>query len=258
MSRNQKFKEIFLSEKKLLSVFTTAGYPTLSSTKEVVQALDASGVDFIELGFPFSDPVADGETIQKTNTVSIEEGMTLKVLFEQLKDFRKTVSMPIVLMGYLNPIVQFGLKNFLDACSKNDIDGLIIPDLPLSEYKKAWEAELIKRNISFVFLVTPQTSDERIREIDGLSDSFIYAVSSQAVTGGAVNASSSPEVYYKRLAGLNLKHPVVVGFGISDKASFNLATQYHRGAIIGSAFLRAIGDEGEVGKNVRDFVSSIR
>lgn len=116
-----------------------------------MQALDASGVDFIELGFPFSDPVADGETIQKTNTASIEEGMTLKVLFEQLKDFRKTVSMPIVLMGYLNPIVQFGLKNFLDACSENDIDGLIIPDLPLSEYKKAWEAELIKRNISFVF-----------------------------------------------------------------------------------------------------------
>jgi tryptophan synthase alpha chain len=258
MSRNQKFKEIFSTEKKLLSVFTTAGYPTLNSTKVVVQALDASGVDFIELGFPFSDPVADGETIQKTNTVSIEEGMTLKVLFEQLKDFRKTVSMPIVLMGYLNPIVQFGLKNFLDACFENNIDGLIIPDLPLSEYKKEWEAELVKRNISFVFLVTPQTSDERIREIDGLSDSFIYAVSSQAVTGGAVNASSSPEQYYQRLDELNLNHPVIVGFGISDKESFNLATKYHKGAIIGSAFLRAIGERGELKNKVQDYISSIR
>jgi len=252
MSRNKRLERVFKQDKKLLSLFTTAGYPELNSTKEVVTSLDSAGVDFIELGFPFSDPVADGATIQQTSDIAIKNGMNLQVLFSQLAEYRAEVKLPIILMGYLNPIVQFGVENFFEACTKNGVDGLIIPDLPFSEYKRIWKPELEKRGLSFVFLITPQTSDERIRELDKESDSFIYAVSSQAVTGGTVSSNISPEGYYKRLLDLKLDHPVVVGFGISDKASFDLATKYHKGAIIGSAFLRALGAGGDVGEFVRE------
>ena len=254
MSRNLRLKKAFDSDKKLLSVFTTAGYPKLDSAQSVLLDLEKAGVDFVELGFPFSDPVADGETIQHTSDVAIKNGMNLKVLFSQLAEFREKVSLPIIIMGYLNPIVQYGVENFFESCSEYGVDGVIIPDLPFGEYKKIWKPELEKRKMSFVFLVTPQTSDERVRELDAESDSFIYAVSSQAVTGGAVSTKSSPEEYYERLVNLDLKHPVVVGFGISDKASYDLAVKYHRGAIIGSAFLRALGG-GEV---VGGFVGKIR
>ncbi len=260
MSRNNNLSRVFAGDKKLLSVFTTAGFPVLRSIKPVVSALEGSGVDFIELGFPFSDPVADGATIQHTSEIAIKNGMNLKALFEQLAECRKEISLPIILMGYLNPIIQFGMDEFFKACTKCGVDGVIIPDLPLAEYKLVWKAELEKRNLSFVFLVTPQTSDERIRELDSESDSFIYAVSSQAVTGGEASGSqASPEEYYKRLLALDLKHPVVVGFGISDKASFDLATKYHRGAIIGSAFLRALGEDKEgIEARVSAFIQTVK
>lgn len=254
MSRNLRFKKVFDSDKKLLSVFTTAGYPKIDSAKEVLLDLEKAGVDFVELGFPFSDPVADGETIQQTSDIAIKNGMNLNVLFSQLAEFRDKVNMPIVIMGYLNPIVQFGVEKFFEACSEYGVDGLIVPDLPLSEYKQIWKPELEKRKMSFIFLVTPQTSDERVKELDAESDSFIYAVSSQAVTGGAAATKNSPEEYYKRLVNLDLRHPVVVGFGISDKSSYDLATKHLRGAIIGSAFLRAIGN----GTSISEFVAGVR
>ncbi len=242
---------------KILSIFLTAGFPKLNSLMQNCIELQQAGVKMIEIGFPFSDPIADGETIQKSSEVAIKNGMNLGVLFNQLSEYRYKVSIPTLLMGYLNPVVQYGVDRFLDDAKRVGIDGLIIPDLPMYEFKNVWKEKLAERNISFVFLITPQTSEERIREIDEMSTSFIYAVSSQAVTGGenSVENKDNTKVtnFYKYLNDLNLKHPIIIGFGISDKSSFQQATEFAKGAIIGSAFIRAI-DKGE---KVSSFVSKI-
>lgn len=230
---NQKLQE----NKKLLSIYFTAGFPNLNDTATIIKELEKSGVDMIEIGLPFSDPLADGPTIQESSTIAIENGMTTKVLFEQLKDIRKSVQIPLLIMGYFNPIMQFGVENFCEKCAEIGIDGLIIPDLPLEIYKNEYQADFEKYNLKNIFLITPQTTNERIQEIDELSNSFIYMVSTAAVTGSQSGFGIEQMEYFKRIHNLNLKNPQIVGFGIKDKETFEQATGDQKGAIIGSAFI---------------------
>ncbi len=232
-SINQKLQE----NRKLLSIYFTAGFPKLNDTVTIIKELENSGVDMIEIGLPFSDPLADGPTIQESSTIAIENGMTTKVLFEQLKDIRKSVQIPLLIMGYFNPILQFGVEKFCQKCAEIGIDGLIIPDLPIEIYKSEYQYIFEKYNLKNIFLITPQTSESRIREIDELSDSFIYMVSSAAVTGNQSGFGNEQTEYFKRIHDLKLKNTQIVGFGIKDKKTFEQATGYQKGAIIGSAFI---------------------
>lgn len=231
---HQKIQE----NKKLLSIYFTAGYPNLNDTVSIIQELEKNGVDMIEIGLPFSDPLADGPTIQESSTIAIENGMTTHLLFEQLKDIRKTIQIPLLIMGYFNPIMQFGVDNFCKKCKEIGIDGLIIPDLPLEEYKIEYQAIFEKYNLKNVFLITPQTSDERILQIDSNSDSFIYMVSTAAVTGNQSDFGDKQRNYFERISNMNLKNPQIVGFGINNSTTFKQATQFQKGGIIGSAFIK--------------------
>ncbi|BCY29275.1 tryptophan synthase subunit alpha [Flavobacterium okayamense] len=248
---NQKLQE----DKKLLSIYFTAGFPNLNDTTTIIKELEKSGVDMIEIGLPFSDPLADGPTIQESSTIAIENGMTTKVLFEQLKDIRKTVQIPLIIMGYFNPMMQFGVDNFCNKCAEIGIDGLIIPDLPLEIYKSEYQSIFEKYNLKNIFLITPQTSESRIREIDELSESFIYMVSSAAVTGSQSGFGIEQTEYFKRIHDLKLKNPQIVGFGIKDKETFNQAIEYQKGAIIGSAFINFIRNQHF--NKINDFCSNI-
>ena len=224
--------------KKLLSIYFTAGYPKINDTVSIIQELEQNGVDMIEIGLPFSDPLADGPTIQESSTIAIENGMTTSLLFEQLKDIRKTVQIPLIIMGYFNPMMQFGMEQFCKKCAEVGIDGLIIPDLPLQVFETEYKTIFEKYGLKNVFLITPQTSNERISQIDAISDSFIYMVSSAAVTGSQNDFGDEQVSYFKRISDLNLKNPQIIGFGIKDKETFSQATQYQSGAIIGSAFIK--------------------
>lgn len=230
----QKLQE----DKKLLSIYFTAGYPNLNDTVTIIENLEKSGVDMIEIGLPFSDPLADGPTIQASSTQALKNGMTTDILFQQLKDIRKTVSIPLIIMGYFNPILQYGVEAFCKKCSEIGIDGLIIPDLPVDVYHEEYEALFNQYNLINTFLITPQTSDERIRFIDSISKGFIYMVSSAGVTGAKNSFGSVQTDYFKRIANLKLTTPQIVGFGISNKETFQTATQHTKGAIIGSAFIK--------------------
>lgn len=230
---NQKLQE----DKKLLSIYFTAGFPKINDTFSIIQELEKNGVDMIEIGLPFSDPLADGPTIQESSTIAIENGMTTSLLFEQLKDIRKSVQIPLIIMGYFNPMMQFGMEKFCQKCAEVGIDGLIIPDLPLFVYETEYKAIFEKYNLKNIFLITPQTSSERIQQIDTISDSFIYMVSSAAVTGSQSGFVAEQMDYFKRIADLNLKNPQIIGFGIKDKETFQQATKHQKGAIIGSAFI---------------------
>jgi tryptophan synthase alpha chain len=257
----EKLRSLFKEKKEpLLSIFFTAGFPSLESTKEVYLSLKESGAHFVEIGFPFSDPIADGSTIQQSSERAIKNGMNLEVLFGQLREIKDQMTMPVILMGYLNPVLRYGKERFLDACEEIGVSGLILPDLPMYEYLSEWKESLDEKGISLVFLVTPQTTEERIRQIDEISSSFIYAVSSQAVTGGSSSEESShvQEAYFKKLADLKLNTPIVVGFGIHDKASFDSATKYLDGAIIGSAFLRMIEDSRDLDSHIKSFVKVVK
>jgi len=237
---NKKLNE----PKKLLSIYFSAGYPDLNSTAEIIQKLEKSGVDMIEIGLPFSDPLADGPTIQASSTTAIRNGMTTNLLFEQLKDIRKTVEIPLLIMGYLNPILQFGIENFCEKCAETGIDGLIIPDLPADFYAENYKSLFEKYGLINVFLITPQTSAERIEYIDSVSNGFIYMVSSAGVTGNQVDFGNKQLDYFERIAALNLKNPQIIGFGISNKSTFNQAVKHAKGAIIGSAFIKNITQNG--------------
>ncbi len=210
----------------------------------------------IEIGLPFSDPLADGPTIQASSTTALENGMSSQILFDQLKDIRKTVSIPLVIMGYFNPMLQYGVEAFCAKCAEIGIDGLIIPDLPVDVYAEQYKATFDKYGLINVFLITPQTSDERIRFIDSVSSGFIYMVSSASVTGSSAGFGSTQEDYFKRIANLNLKNPQIVGFGINNAETFNQATQYAKGAIIGSAFITHLKENGS--SKIADFVKAIR
>ena len=237
---NQKLKE----NKKLLSIYFTAGYPSLDDTVSIIQNLEKNGVDMIEIGLPFSDPLADGPTIQASSTQALKNGMTSEVLFNQIKDIRETVNIPLIIMGYFNPIFQYGVEAFCKKCQEIGIDGLIIPDLPVDVYHNEYKAIFDKYGLINVFLITPQTSVERINFIDSISNGFIYMVSSASTTGTQSGFGDVQTDYFKRIDSMNLKNPQVIGFGISNNETFTQATQYAKGAIIGSAFVKHVTNNG--------------
>ena len=242
--------------KKILSIYFSAGYPSLTDTVQIIQDLEKNGVDMIEIGLPFSDPLADGPTIQESSTQALHNGMTTQVLFDQLKDIRKTVSIPLVIMGYFNPMLQYGIENFCKECAIIGIDGLIIPDLPVDVYADEYKVTFEKYGLKNIFLITPQTSDERIRFIDSVSNGFIYMVSSASVTGSQSGFGSIQENYFKRISEMNLNNPQIIGFGISNAATFNQATQFAKGAIIGSAFIKNLTENGV--DSIEEFTKAIR
>lgn len=253
-----RLNELFQNKKEpLLSLYFTAGYPELNSTVDVAEAVEKAGADFIEIGFPYSDPLADGPVIQHSSQVSLQNGMNLKVLFEQLKELRKRVNIPVLLMGYVNPVLQYGVKNFCESCASVGVDGIIVPDLPMYEYEELYKDDFISNNLSNISLVTPQTSEERIRKIDELSNGFIYLLSSSSTTGKNLKVSEEAEAYFSRIRDMKLKNPTMIGFGISDQASFNKAAEYTRGAIVGSAFVKFLGTENAM-QRIPEFVRSIR
>jgi len=241
---------------RVLSVYSTAGFPQLNSTLEVMKALEAGGADVIELGMPYSDPLADGPVIQASSTKALENGMTLAVLFEQLKDMRRSIHIPVLLMGYINPILQYGFERFCEAAARVGVDGLILPDLPIYEYETEYGPILRKYGLDFVFLVTPETSAERICKVDMLSTGFLYAVSSSSTTGKNKDISEQ-EDYFQRLQQMKLRNPVLVGFGIRDRDSFDAACRHANGAIIGTAYIRAIDKATNVDAATREFLSGI-
>lgn len=249
---NQKLSE----DKKILSIYFSAGYPTVTDTVQIIQDLEKSGIDMIEIGLPFSDPLADGPTIQASSTTALKNGMTTQLLFDQLAKIRESVQIPLVIMGYFNPMLQYGIEAFCKKCAEIGIDGLIIPDLPVDIYADKYKATFEKYGLKNIFLITPQTSEERIRFIDSVSDGFIYMVSSASVTGSQSGFGTVQEDYFQRIADMNLKNPQIIGFGISNEETFNQATKFAKGAIIGSAFIKHLSKEG-TGK-IKEFVGSIR
>jgi tryptophan synthase alpha chain len=239
-----------------LNIYTTAGFPRLSDTLRLMQALQQNGADLIELGMPYSDPLADGPVIQESSSVAIANGMTLSVLFEQLKDMRTTVQVPVILMGYMNPVLQYGFERFCANAAAVGVDGLILPDLPEYEFETEYGAIIKKYGLDFIFLVTPETSEQRLRKLDELSSGFLYAVSSSSTTGGDTQMADISQ-YLERLQGMNLKNPVLVGFGIKDKATFKAACAHANGAIIGSAFIKAIGGADDVEEATKQFLGKV-
>ena len=241
-------------EKNILSIYFTAGYPDLNDTLTIIEELERSGADLIEVGMPFSDPVADGPVIQHSSEIALNNGMTINILFEQLKEIRKSVSIPLILMGYLNPVMQFGIEEFCSKCQEVGIDGTIIPDLPLEIFEEEYKDIFEKNCLSNIFLITPQTSEARIRKIDSLSSGFIYMVSSSSTTGVKESGNSEQVDYFDRIQSLNLESKRLIGFGISDKVSFERACQFASGAIIGSAFVTALAGETSIREKVGAFM----
>lgn len=229
---------------RVLNVYCTAGFPQLNSTLEVMQLLEQNGADIIELGMPYSDPLADGEVIQQSSSVAIANGMTIQVLFEQLATMRRLVKIPVILMGYMNPVLQYGFERFCKDAAAVGVDGLILPDLPEHEFETQYGAIIKQYGLDFIFLVTPETSEARVRKLDTLSSGFLYAVSSSSTTG-TNQQMNDVGAYLKRLQGYGLRNPVLVGFGIKDKASFDAACAQSNGAIIGTAFIRALQEASD-------------
>lgn len=239
----------------ILNVYCTAGYPKLDSTGDVLAALQNYGADIIEVGMPYSDPIADGPVIQQSNMAAIENGMSIPVLFEQLKNIRTSINLPIILMGYMNPVMQYGLEKFCAAAEAVGVDGIILPDLPMYEFETEYQSLFTKHGLRFIFLVTPETGEERIRKIDSLSSGFLYAVSSSSTTGNN-KAIEDQELYFKKLQEMKLNNPILVGFGIKDSATFTAACQHTNGAIIGSAYIKAL-DKNSVDLSTKEFLNSI-
>ena len=252
---NQLFS---VRKENLLSIYYTAGFPELNATVGIAEALEKAGADFLEIGFPYSDPVADGPTIQHSSQTALENGMNLNLLFEQLQTLRQKVTIPVLLMGYFNPVVQYGVEKFCKKAVEVGADGVIIPDLPMYEYENLYRKYFLENNLSNIFLVTPHTSEERIRKIDGLSQSFIYLLSSSSITGKNLEVSEDVERYFERIKNMQLKNPAVIGFGISGNAAFAKACAYANGAIIGSAFVKLLASEKDYLDKIPDFISRIK
>jgi tryptophan synthase alpha chain len=258
---NELFK---IKKENILNVYCTAGFPKPGSTLEVMRSLQQHGADIIELGIPYSDPLADGPVIQQSSSKALANGMTIKKLFAQLKDMRQSHSsggvgedIPVILMGYMNPVLQYGFEKFCADAAAVGIDGLILPDLPEYEFETEYGAIIKKNRLDFIFLVTPETEEKRIKKLDGLSTGFLYAVSASSTTGSDKNMTPVKD-YLQRLQGLGLKNPVLVGFGIRDRHSFEEACRYARGAIIGSAYIKVLEKEGDVNAATKSFLSSIK
>ncbi|MFL0682508.1 MAG: tryptophan synthase subunit alpha [Algoriphagus aquaeductus] len=242
---------------RVLSIYFTAGFPKLEDTIPVMEAIEAGGADIIEIGIPYSDPIADGPTIQDSNMIALENGMSMKKLFEQLKGFRAKVHLPVVLMGYLNPIMQFGMEEFCKKCKEVGVDGLIVPDLPMQQYLDEYKSLFDSYGLVNTFLISPQTSEKRIREIDENTDGFIYMVSSHSITGANADISEEQIAYFERVKAMNLKNPRLIGFGISDAQTFTTASKYSNGAIIGSAFIKTVKNSQNLNQDIQDYIQSV-
>ena len=259
-----RIAELFKRKNKgIINIYCTAGYPRLESTLKVMTALQESGADMIELGMPYSDPLADGPVIQRSSTIALKNGMTIKALFEQIKDLRESPSfggvgetIPVLLMGYMNPVLQYGFEKFCEDAAAAGIDGLILPDLPEYEFETEYGPIIKKHGLDFIFLVTPETSDERIRKLDELSSGFLYAVSSSSTTGSDKNMTQV-DSYLQKLESLHLRNLILVGFGIKDRATFNAACKHANGAIIGSAFIKALEGAGDEQQTVKQYLKTI-
>jgi tryptophan synthase alpha chain len=244
-------------KKRLLSIYYTAGYPALNSTIQIAETLQAAGVDFLEIGMPYSDPVADGPVIQNSSSTALQNGMTVSLLFEQLKDLKAKIQIPVYLMGYLNPVLQYGVDRFCKACQSVGIKGVIIPDLPVAVYEQQYKKVFEDHGIAFIFMITPHTSAERIRKIDALSNDFIYLLSSPSVTGQKLSISEDTINYFQRIQAMGLKAPLIVGFGIRDHETFYTATTYADGAIVGTTFVQLLEKENPL-QETAGFIRAIR
>src|SRR5574344_819254 len=253
---NKLFSES--KDQKILSLYFCAGYPTFDGTAEVIKTLERRGISMIEVGIPFSDPMADGPVIQNAATKALRNGMTLRLLFSQLKDIRKEVHIPLVLMGYLNPIMQYGFEEFCASCKETGIDGVIIPDLPFKDYMESYKQIAEKYGVKVIMLITPETSEERIRQIDANTDGFIYMVSSAAITGAQKDFDSRKRDYFKKVNAMGLRNPRMIGFGISNKQTFEAACENASGGIIGSRFVSLMDDEQDAQRAIEKLLADLR
>lgn len=254
-----RLKALFDKKKEdILNIYFTAGFPNLKDTEEIILALDQAGVDLIEIGMPYSDPLADGPTIQESGQIALKNGMTLALLFEQVAQARQKTEIPLILMGYFNQVMQYGEEAFVKKCKEVGIDGVILPDLPVYEYKAYYQELFEKQDVYVSFLITPQTSATRIQEIDDLTKGFIYMVSNASITGAKKHITEVQIDYFNRVNAMNLKHPRLIGFGISNNETYTTACQYSNGAIIGSAFIKAIKNAGQLDSLIQEFVQMVR
>jgi tryptophan synthase alpha chain len=255
---NNKLTALFQTQNKnLLNVYCTAGFPKKESTADVLLALQKSGADMIEVGMPYSDPIADGPVIQDSNMIAIANGMTIELLFKQLKAVKKDIHVPLILMGYLNPVMQYGLEKFCADAATAGVAGLILPDLPMYEYEHIYKKYFTQNNLSLIFLITPQTSEERIKKADNLSSGFLYAVSSNSITGSTLSNEGQND-YFKKLAAMKLQNKLMIGFGINSKETFANACKYAAGAIVGSAYIKAISKAKNVQTTTANFLKTLR
>ncbi len=252
-----RIDKAFIQGKNILNIYFTAGFPNLEDTVRIALDLERAGAEMLEIGIPFSDPVADGPTIQASSEKALKNGMTISELFKQLGELRKEVTVPVLLMGYINPIIQFGIDRFCKKCAEVGIDGLIIPDLPMQEYLDDYQSHFKMNGIHNIFLISPNTSEERIGMIDDNSSGFIYMVSSASITGAKSTVQDGQTAYYQRIQNMNLKNPRLIGFGISNKETFDAACEYADGAIIGSAFVNQLNEDASE-KGIKDFINTIK
>ena len=254
-----RIAELFTKRNKnILSIFYTAGFPSLDSTIEIAQCLEEAGADLIEIGIPFSDPIADGPVIQESNKIALDNGMTVKKLLEQVRKIRQGVTLPVILMGYLNPVMQYGVEKFCKEAAAAGVDGLILPDMPMEEYLSEYKSIVESHGLRNIFLISPTTSEDRIRKIDEATHGFIYAVSASSTTGAKSDFTADQEAYFKKLQAMSLKNPFLVGFGISNHATFSKACEYGSGAIVGSAFIKILNSSKELRKDIGSFVKTLR
>jgi tryptophan synthase alpha chain len=254
-----RIEQLFERKKEgILSVYFSAGFPGLNDTSTIMKSLEAAGADVIEVGIPFSDPVADGPTIQESNKVALDNGISLKLIFEQLANIRESVQIPIIMMGYINPVLQFGLEAFCKKCAEVGVDGLILPDLPMQEYLDEYQTMFESYGLINIFLITPQTSESRIREIDSNSRGFIYMVSSASTTGAKGGISDDQVKYFERVKAMELRNPTLIGFGISNHETFQRACQHSAGAIIGSAFINVLKNASYLENDITTFIKEVK
>lgn len=253
---NRIIKLFSEKQQNILNVYCTAGFPHLDDTVGVLHSLQNHGADMVEIGMPYSDPLADGPVIQQSNMVALQNGITIQKLFDQLKDCRKNFHLPLILMGYLNPVLQFGIEQFCKQAKEIGVDGIILPDLPIYEFENEYKKHFKHNDLQFIFLITPETSEERIRKIDDLSEGFIYAVSSSSTTGNNKEIGDQKS-YFLKLQRMNLQNPILVGFGIKDKLTFQTACKYCSGAIIGSAYINALKNAEHIDKATQQFLKGI-